>query len=109
MIFTPAYAQDAAAGPGAFDLLFPMVLVFVIMYFLIIRPQQRKAREHREMLEALRRGDEVVTAGGVIGKVSKVKEGEDEVEVEIAENVKIRVVKGLISAVTSKTEPASKK
>ena len=108
MIFTPAYAQSGASGqPDIFIQMLPFVLIFAIMYFLIIRPQQRRAREHREMLQALRRGDEVVTAGGLLAKVTRVKEGEDEVEVEIATGVKARVVKSTILSVSSKTEPAA--
>ena len=84
----------------------PLILIFAIMYFLLIRPQQKKMKDHRAMVEALRRGDQVVTSGGLIGKVSKVKEG-DEVEVELAENVKVRVVKSTIAQVLNKTEPAN--
>lgn len=83
----------------------PLILIFAIMWFLLIRPQQKKMKEHRAMVEALRRGDQVVTQGGVIGKVSKVKDG-DEIDVEIAEGVKVRVVKSTIVQVLSKTEPA---
>ena len=82
----------------------PILLIFVIMYFLMIRPQQKKVKEHKAMVEALRRGDQVVTSGGMIGKVVKVADGE--VEVELAPNVKVRVVKSTIAQVTSKTEPA---
>jgi preprotein translocase subunit YajC len=86
----------------------PLILIFAIMYFLLIRPQQKKVKEHAAMVAALRRGDQVVTQGGVIGKVVKVKEdGSGEVEVEIAENVKVRVVKATITQVLNKTEPAS--
>ncbi|WP_136441225.1 preprotein translocase subunit YajC [Pacificoceanicola onchidii] len=83
----------------------PLILIFAIMYFLLIRPQQKKMKEHQAMVEALRRGDQVVTQGGIIGKVAKVKEG-NEIEVEIAEGVKIRVVRATIAQVLSKTEPA---
>ncbi len=85
--------------------LVPLLLVFLIMYFLLIRPQQRKAREHQAMVAALRRGDQVVTSGGIVGKVTRVKEGENEVEVEIAPGVNVRVVRATISSVLSKTEP----
>lgn len=84
----------------------PLILIFAIMYFLLIRPQQKKMKEHQNMVEALRRGDQVVTQGGLIGKVSKVKE-DGELEVEIAEGVKVRVVKSTIAQVLNKTEPAS--
>ena len=77
------------------------------MYFLMIRPQQKKMKEHRLMVSALRRGDQIITQGGLIGKVTKVKE-EDEVEVEISKDVKVRVVKSTVVNVLSKTEPAEK-
>lgn len=107
MFITPAYAQ-AAGGVAANPIVqvLPLVLILVIMYFLMIRPQQKKLKDHRAMVEALRRGDQVVTQGGIIGKVSRVKEGEQDVEVEIAEGVKVRVVKATISQVLNKTEPA---
>ena len=85
----------------------PLLLIFGIMYFLLIRPQQKKAKEHQAMVSSLRRGDQVVTAGGLIGKVSKVKE-DNEIEVEMAEGVKLRVVQSTIAQVISKTEPAAK-
>lgn len=82
----------------------PFVLIFVIMYFLIIRPQRQRMKQHQEMVSNLRRGDTVVTSGGLIGKISKVVD-EGEVQVEIAEGVKIRVVRSMITEVRSKTEP----
>ncbi|WP_138935268.1 preprotein translocase subunit YajC [Roseovarius arcticus] len=91
---------------GAFAQFIPLILIFAIMYFLLIRPQQRKLKTHRAMVENLRRGDQVITQGGLIGKVSKVKD-EDEVEVELAPNLKVRVVKSTIAQVVSKTEPAN--
>lgn len=104
---TPAFAQAAgSASPvAAFGQFLPLILIFVIMYFLLIRPQQKKAREHKNMVEALRRGDQVLTQGGIIGKVTHVKEG-GEIEVEIAQGVKVRVVKSTIAQVLSRTEPA---
>ncbi len=83
----------------------PLILIFAIMYFLLIRPQQKKMKEHQAMVAAVRRGDQVVTQGGLIGKVTKVKD-DNEVEVELAEGVKVRVVKSTLANVTSKTEPA---
>jgi preprotein translocase subunit YajC len=83
----------------------PLILIFAIMYFLLIRPQQKKVKDHQKMVEALRRGDQVITQGGLVGKVVKVKE-DGEVEVELAENVKVRVIKSTIAQVLSKTEPA---
>ena len=106
MFVTPAYAQAAGGAGGAFASFVPLILIFAIMYFLLIRPQQKKVKEHQAMVEALRRGDQVVTAGGLVGKVTKVRE-DGEVEVEIASGVSVRVVKHTISAVRSKTEPAN--
>ena len=105
MFATPAYAQ-AAGGGSAFASFIPLILIFAIMYFLLIRPQQKKVKEHQAMVQALRRGDQVVTQGGLIGKVTKVKE-DNEIEVEIASGVKARVVKSTIAQVLSKTEPAN--
>ena len=104
MFVSPAYAQGMGGG-DAFTSFIPLILIFVIFYFFLIRPQQKKAKEHRNTIEALRRGDQVITQGGIHGKVTKVKD--DEAEVEIAEGVKVRVVKGTIAAVVSKTEPAN--
>jgi preprotein translocase subunit YajC len=84
----------------------PLILIFAIMYFLLIRPQQKKMKEHQKMVSDLRRGDQVVTQGGLIGKVSKIKD-DNEVEVELAEGVKVRVVRSTIAQVLSKTEPAA--
>ncbi|GAA4216945.1 preprotein translocase subunit YajC [Sagittula sp. NFXS13] len=82
-----------------------MALIFAIMYFLLIRPQQKKMKQHKAMIEAIRRNDIIVTQGGIIGKVMKVKD-ENEVEVEIAEGVKVRLMRSTIATVKSKTEPA---
>ena len=90
----------------AFGQFIPLILIFAIMYFLLIRPQQQKLKKHQEMVAALRRGDQVVTQGGLIGKVTRVKEGENEAEVEVAEGVKLRVVQSTIVEVLNKTEPA---
>ena len=84
----------------------PLILIFGIMYFLLIRPQQKKMKEHQAMVAGLRRGDRVVTQGGSKGKVTKVKEGENEIDVEIASGVTIKVVQSTIAAVENKTEPA---
>lgn len=112
MLISDAFAQTA--GGGTTDMLtslLPLVLIFVVFYFLLIRPQQKKMKEHRAMIEAVRRGDTVTTAGGIVGKVTKVME-DNLVQVEIAENVKIKVVKSTISEVRSKgavdDEPAEK-
>jgi preprotein translocase subunit YajC len=102
---TPAFAQAAGGGAAAFTSFVPLILIFAIMYFLLIRPQQKKLKDHKAMVDALRRGDQVITQGGLIGKISKVKD-DNEVEIEIAENVRVRVVRGTIAQVMSKTEPA---
>ncbi len=108
MLATPAFAQAAGGGASAFGSFIPLILIFAIMYFLLIRPQQKKVKEHQAMVTALRRGDQVVTQGGLIGKVTKVKDDDaNEVEVELAEGVKVRVVRNTIAQVLSKTEPAS--
>ena len=85
----------------------PIILIFVIMYFLLIRPQQKKIKEHKNMVDNLRRGDQVLTQGGIIGKITKVKEGE-EIEVELTKDVKVSVIRSTIVNVLSKTEPAKK-
>ena len=90
----------------AFAQFVPLILIFAIMYFLLIRPQQRKLKDHKKMVESLRRGDMIVTQGGLIGKVTKVKE-DNEVEVELAKGVQVRVVQSTVAQVLSKTEPAS--
>lgn len=86
----------------------PIILIFVIMYFLLIRPQQKKIKEHKNMVDNLRRGDQVLTQGGILGKITKVKEGE-EIEVELAKDVKVSIIRSTIVNVLSKTEPAKNK
>jgi preprotein translocase subunit YajC len=107
MFVTPAYAQAAGGAPGGFDLfsLLPLVLIFVVFWFLLIRPQQKKMKQHREMISAVRRGDRVLTGGGIIGTVTKVL-NDTEVQVEIAEGVRVKVARATISEVLAKTEPA---
>ena len=102
---SPAYAQAAGGAGSALGSFLPLILIFAIMYFLLIRPQQKKAKEHAAMVAAVRRGDQVITQGGIYGKVTKVKD-DGEVEVEIADGVKVRVVQSTIANVVSKTEPA---
>jgi preprotein translocase subunit YajC len=109
-MFDAVYAQ--AAAPSPFDalnsLIVPTVLIIGIMYFLMIRPQQKRVKEHQAMIAAIRRGDTVVTSGGIVGKVTKVDD--NELQVEIAEGVRIKVVRGTISEVRTKGEaPASPK
>ena len=105
MFVTPAFAQAAGGASSAFSSFVPLILIFAIMYFLMIRPQQKKAKQHKAMIESLRRGDQVVTSGGVLGKVSKVSD-DGIVEIEIAEGVKVRVMRATIAQVLNKTEPA---
>jgi len=107
MLITPAYAQAAAGGDTSSMLvqLAPLALIFVVFYFFLIRPQQQKAKQQRAMLDAVRRGDRVVTAGGIIGTIAKVVNNE-EVLVDLADNVRVRVVRSTISQVLAKTEPA---
>lgn len=88
-----------------FESIIPLILIFAIMYFLLIRPQQKKLKQHQAMVAALRRGDQVVTQGGLIGKVTKVKD-DGEIEIEIATGVNVRVVRSTIASVVNKTEPA---
>lgn len=110
MFVSTAFAQDAApaaaAGPDAMLQFLPIILIFVVFYFLLIRPQQKKLKSHKEMLSALRRGDRVVTGGGIIGTITKVVD-DNEVLLEIAEGVRVRVQRPMISGVLAKTEPAS--
>jgi len=110
MFSSPAFAQaaggaaPAAGGAGFFVQMVPLLLIFVVFYFLLIRPQQKRMKEHRALLEAVKKGDLVVTAGGVVGKVTKVDEAE--IEVEIAPNVRVRVVKATLSDVRN-PQPAN--
>ena len=106
MFVTPAFAQ-AGAAPGGADMLvqfLPFILIFVIMYFLIIRPQRLKAKRHQEMIANVRRGDTIVTSGGLIGKVAKVVD-ESEIQLDLADNVRVRLSRGMIAEVRSKGEP----
>ena len=100
MTITPAYAQAASGGNALFELLFPLIMVFAIIYFMILRPQQKRQREHEAMVSAVSRGDTVITQGGLVGKVAKI--GDDELEVDFAENARIKVVKSMIISVRVK-------
>ena len=106
MFVSPAFAQAGANGGSGFEALLPLVLIFVVFYFLLIRPQQKKQKRHKEMLGAIRRGDRVVTGGGIVGTVTKVID-DKELAVEITDGVKVRVQRGLIASVISKTDPVS--
>jgi preprotein translocase subunit YajC len=107
MFITPALAQGASpfGGDGGMLMsLLPFVLIFVIMYFLILRPQQKRVKTHAEMVKNVRRGDTVITNGGLIGRVTKVVD-DDQVEIEIAEGVRIRHMRSMLSDVRAKGEP----
>ena len=111
MLISAAHAQGTGItgifdNQGALIQFLPLVLIFVVFYFLLIRPQQRKAKDHKTMLEALRRGDRVVTGGGIIGTVARV-ENPEEVTVDIADGVRVRVLRSTISSVLAKPDPAA--
>jgi preprotein translocase subunit YajC len=109
MFVSTAYAQGFSLGDNQAMMQFlPLVLIFVVFYFLLIRPQQKRAKEHKAMLSALRRGDRVVTGGGIIGTVAKVV-GDDEVAVDIAEGTRVRVLRSTITTVLARTEPVAGK
>jgi preprotein translocase subunit YajC len=106
-VITPAFAQ-AAGAPVSTDLfvqMMPFVLIFIIMYFLLIRPQQKRVKTHQEMIKNVRKGDTVVLNSGMIAKVTKIVD-DNEAEVEIADGVKVKVIKSMIADVRNKTEPA---
>jgi preprotein translocase subunit YajC len=105
MLISPAYAQGAAGGGSDMLIsLLPFILIFVIMYFLILRPQQKRVKQHQEMVRNVRRGDTVVTSGGLIGKVTKLID-DDHLEVEVSEGVRVRQMRQMISDVRAKGEP----
>jgi len=110
MFITPAFAQAAGAAAGDTNSmlmsLLPFAMIFVIMYFLILRPQQRKAKEHSNLVKNIRRGDTVVTNGGLVGKVTKVVDDE-QIEMEVSDGVRIRQMRQMIATVRSKGEPTS--
>lgn len=108
MFVSEALAQSGGGGGGFGGLggLLPIILIFVVFWFLLIRPQQKRMKEHKAMIASLKRGDKVVTGGGIIGTVTKVID-EAEVQVEIAKDVRVRVSRATIQAVTGKPQPAS--
>ena len=103
MLISPAYAQDAAGVLGGITQFVPILLIFVAAYFLLFRPQQQKQKQMQAMLKALKRGDRVVTGGGILGTVQKVKDGSNEVEVELAPNLRVTVLRDTISTVLKPT------
>lgn len=106
MLITPAFAQAPSmfGGDSMLVSLLPFILIFVIMYFLILRPQQKRVKAHQEMVKNVRRGDTVVTSGGLVGRVTKVID-DDQVEVEIAEDVRVRQMRSMLADVRAKGEP----
>ena len=108
MLISPAYAQASGGlmDQSALVQFLPLVLIFVVFYFLLIRPQQKKQKDHRSMLDALRRGDRVVTGGGILGTVNRVISPE-EVEIDIASGVRVRVVRSTITSILAKPDPAA--
>ena len=108
MLVSPAYAQAAGGSDmiGTFGSFVPLILIFAIMYFLLIRPQQKKMKAHRAMVEELRRGDQVLTQGGIIGKVTRVHD-DGLLDVEIATNVVVKIPRSTIAQVMNRTEPAN--
>jgi preprotein translocase subunit YajC len=105
MWVTPAFAQVGGfGGDNLLVSLLPFILIFVIMYFLILRPQQKRVKQHSEMVKNLRRGDTVITSGGLVGKVTKVVD-DDQIEVEVADGVRVRQMRQMVSGVRAKGEP----
>jgi len=106
MLISPAHAQSPFGG-GSTDMitsLLPFLLIFVIMYFLILRPQQRRVKQHAEMVKNVRKGDTVITSGGLVGRVTKVVD-DDQVEIEVADGVRVRQMRSMVSEVRAKGEP----
>ena len=107
MLISPAYAQAAGGiGGGGLQAMLPLVLIFVVFYFLLIRPQQKKMKNHRAMLGQVKRGDRVLTGGGIIGTITKVKDESDEVTVEIADGVRVDILRGTITDLLTATTAA---
>lgn len=110
MLISTAWAQAGAPAGGGGDFflsLVPLIAIFAIMYFLLIRPQQQKMKAHREQVAAVRRGDTVVTGGGLVGSVVRVEDDRDEVLVELAEGIRVRAIRSTLMDVRSKSEPVS--
>ncbi len=108
MFVSPAYAQAAGIGGGEFGMFVPLILIFVVFYFLMIRPQQKKQKTHREMIGALRRGDRIVTNGGLIGSITRVA-NDNELILEVASGVKVRVLRSMVADLLSKPQPVRRR
>lgn len=108
MFISEALAQGAGGGSGFLIQIAPLVLIFAVFYFLLIRPQQKKMKDHRAMVDALSKGDKVVTAGGLLGTIAKI-EDDRIASVEISENVKVKVVRSTITEVISENSSTQKK
>jgi preprotein translocase subunit YajC len=100
-----AMGQGGEAGAGGFSAFIPIILMFVIFYFLLIRPQQKKTKEHREMISSLKKGDRIITSGGMHGRITGIKESEGVLIVEIADKVRVKVARGNVSALTQSSAP----
>lgn len=105
MLISPAYAQAAGGEGGMLTAILPLILIFAVFYFLLIRPQQKRMKQHKQMIEAVRRGDKVVTAGGLIATVHKVQD--NEIELDLAEGVRVKAVRSTLSEVLTKPQPAA--
>ena len=106
MLISPAFAQAAGASPGGgMEMFLPFILIIVVFYFLLWRPQQKKVKQYKEMLSNLKRGDHIVTGGGIVGRIARV-EGDDELIIEVAPEVRLRVVRATIADLRSRSEPA---
>ena len=108
MFIPPAYAQAAGGSDQFMGLLVPMLIMIVIFYFLVIRPQQQRAKAHRELISQVRRGDTVITSGGFVGKVIKASDTSDEVEVELSDSMRVRVLKSTLMDVRGKGDATAK-
>lgn len=105
MFITPAFAQTGGASDTFTGLLVPMLVMVLIFYFLVIRPQQQRSKMHREMVDKVRRGDTVITSGGFVGKVTKAADNSDEIEVELSDSMRVRVLKSTLMDVRGRGEP----
>ncbi|MCC6718270.1 MAG: preprotein translocase subunit YajC [Acetobacteraceae bacterium] len=107
MLISPAYAQDLGGFVASAGQFLPILLIFAVFYFLLIRPQQQQAKKLKAKLAALKRNDRVLTGGGIVGVVQKTTEGSNEIEVEIAPNVRVKVLRETITSVLGDPKPAN--